>query len=166
MTCLRFPACAPVAGDDATLGSAGLISSGPEGPIRLLVADDDARVRAALGQTIALEAGLAVVASAADAATALVLAGSTGPSVALVDVLIPDEATGLALVRSLSQQPRCAVVAMSVRGGLRRAALAAGAVAFVEKSGDIDAVLGAVRAAAPPPIGCGLRHNAEENCVT
>jgi DNA-binding NtrC family response regulator len=117
-------------------------------PIRLLVADDDARVRMAIGQTIALEAGLVMVAAVAHAAAALVLAERTGPSVALVDVLIPDEATGLALIRSLGQRPGCAVVAMSVRGGLGQAALAAGAVAFVEKD-DIDAVLDAVRAAAP-----------------
>jgi DNA-binding NtrC family response regulator len=147
MTCPRFPARAPVAGDAAASGSTGLVSSGSERPIRLLVADDDARVRAAIGQTIALEAGLVMV---ADAATALILAECTGPSVALVDVLLPDEAAGLALVRSLGQWPGCAVVAMSLRGGLRRAALAAGAVAFAEKAGDIDAVLDAVRAAAPP----------------
>ncbi|MGB6578834.1 MAG: response regulator [Streptosporangiaceae bacterium] len=149
MTCLRLPARAPVAGDDAALGRTGLVSYGPDSPIRLLVADDDARVRAAIGQTIALEAGLVVVAAAADAAAALVLAESAGPSVALVDVLIPDEAAGLALVRSLGRRPGCAVVAMSMRGGLRQAALAAGAVAFAEKD-DIDAVLDAVRAAAPP----------------
>jgi two-component system response regulator DesR len=127
MTCSRFPA----------------------GPVRLLVADDDARVRAAIVQTIGLEAGLVVVAAAAGAAAALVLAERTGPSVALVDMLIPDEAAGLALVHSLARRPGCAVVAMSVRGGLRHAALASGAVAFAEKD-DIDAVLDAVRAAAPP----------------
>jgi two-component system, NarL family, response regulator DesR len=157
MTCSRFPASAPAAGDDAALGSTGLVSYGPGRPIRLLVADDDARVRAAIGQTIALEAGLVVVAAAADAEAALVLAERTGPSVALVDVLIPDEAAGLALVHSLAQRPGslaqrpgCAVVAMSVHSGLRHAALAAGAVAFVEKAGDIDAVLATIRAAAPP----------------
>jgi DNA-binding NarL/FixJ family response regulator len=76
------------------------------------------------------------------------LAGSTDPAVALVDVLLPEEVTGLALVRSLKQRPGCAVVAMSVRGGLRAAALAAGAVAFVEKESDIDALLNTVRTAA------------------
>ncbi len=114
------------------------------------MADDDARVRAAIGQTIALEADLVVVADAAGAAAALALAERTGPAVALVGLLLPDEAAGLALVRSLAQRPGCAVVAMSVHSGLRRAALAAGAVAFVEKGGDIDAVLDTVRAAAPP----------------
>jgi DNA-binding NtrC family response regulator len=64
--------------------------------------------------------------------------------VALVDVLLPDDVTGLALVRSL-QRPGCEVVAMSVRSGLRAAARAAGAVAFVEKGSDIDAILQAVR---------------------
>ena len=151
MTCLRIPACAPFADDDAASGSAGLVSYGSGRPIRLLVADDDARVRAAIGQTIALEAGLVVVAVAAGAVAAVALAERTGPAVALIDMLIPDEAAGVALVRSLAQRPGCAVVAMSVRGGLRRAALAAGAVAFVEKAGDIDAILDAVRAAAPPP---------------
>jgi two-component system response regulator DesR len=149
MTCLRFPARAPIAADDAASGNTELVSHGPDRPIRLLVADDDARVRAAIGQTISLEAGLVVVAAAADAAAALASAERTGPSVALVDVLIPDQLTGLALVRSLAQRSRCAVVAMSVRGGLRQAALAAGAVAFAEKD-DIDAILDAVRAAAPP----------------
>jgi DNA-binding NtrC family response regulator len=71
--------------------------------------------------------------------------------VALVDVLLPDDTTGLALVHRLSRRPGCAVVAMSVRSGARGAALAAGAVAFVEKGGDIDALLFAVRAAVPPP---------------
>ena len=101
-----------------------------------------------------MEADLALVADAADATAALALALAlapaerTGPLVALVDLLIPDAATGLALVHDLCQQPGCAVVAMSVRGGMRRAALAAGAVAFVEKGSDIDAILAAIRAAA------------------
>jgi DNA-binding NarL/FixJ family response regulator len=144
----RFPADAPVACEDPGLGITGVVSSRP---IRLPVVDDDARVRAAIGQTFALEAGLVIAAQAADATTALVLAERADPSVALVDVLLPDERTGLALVSRLNQRPGCAVVAMSVRGGTRRGALAARAVAFVEKSGDIDAVLDAVRGAAAPP---------------
>jgi len=138
-----------MAGDLSTLVRTSLASFGPERPIRLLVVDDDARVRAAIGQTIAGEADLVMVADASDAPTALVLAEGTNPSVALVDVLLPDDTTGLALVRALGQSPGCAVVAMSIRGGLRLAVLAAGAVAFVEKGSDVDAILDAVRAAAP-----------------
>ena len=118
-------------------------------PIRLLVVDDDPRVRQAIGKTVALEENMVLAGEAADAMTAMAVAERTAPSVALVDLLLPDEATGLALVGRLSQQPGCAVVAMSVRSGLRQAARGAGAMAFVEKGGDIDAVLLAVRMAAP-----------------
>jgi DNA-binding NarL/FixJ family response regulator len=113
-----------------------------------MVVEDDARVRECLARTIAFEGDLVVVAAAADAVAALTLAVRTDPSVAIVDLLLPDSTTGLALVRSLAQRPGCAVVAMSVRSGLRAAAGAAGSVDFVEKSGDIDALLDALRAAA------------------
>jgi DNA-binding NtrC family response regulator len=144
----RFPWGAPVAGEEPPLGNEPPILRGSEMPIRLLVVENDVRVRAAIVQTIALEPDLLTVAEAGDATTALALAGSTDPAVALVDVLLPEEVTGLALVRSLKQRPGCAVVAMSARGGLRAAALAAGAVAFVEKESDIDALLNTVRTAA------------------
>jgi DNA-binding NarL/FixJ family response regulator len=123
-------------------------ASEPTDPIRVLIVDDDPRVLQAIGSTIALEADMVTVAEAADAKTALAVAEDTKPSVALVDVLLPDDVTGLTLVRSLQQRPGCEVVAMSVRSGLRAAARAAGAVAFVEKGGDIDALLQAVRLAA------------------
>jgi DNA-binding NtrC family response regulator len=114
-------------------------------PIRVLVVDDDARVLAAIRDTIALEADMVVSAEAADHTRALAAAT---PDVALVDVLLPDAATGIGLVGELSRRPGCAVVAMSVRGDLAQPAVAAGATAFVEKSADIDAVLDAVRRAA------------------
>jgi DNA-binding NarL/FixJ family response regulator len=123
-------------------------ASEPKDPIRVLIVDDDPRVLQAIGSTIALEADMVTVAEAADSRTALAVAEDTKPSVALVDVLLPDDVTGLALVRSLQQRPGCEVVAMSVRSGLRVAARAAGAVAFVEKGSDIDALLRAVRLAA------------------
>jgi DNA-binding NtrC family response regulator len=148
MSSSRFLTDAPVAGEAPALELAGEASYGPDRPIRLLVIDDDLRVRAAFVQTIALEPDMVMVDDAADARTALALAERTDPSVAVVDVLLPDEETGLALVTSLNLRPGCAVVAMSVHGGLRAAALAAGAVAFVEKESDIDAILNTVRAAA------------------
>jgi len=136
------------------------LSSDPAGPneskpgdlIRVLVVDDDPRVLQAIAHTVMLEADMVTVGKAADARTALSIAQDARPSVALVDVLLPDEVTGLALVRALDQQPGCAVVAMSVRGGMREASLAAGAIAFAEKGGDIDALLHAVRMAAAPRV--------------
>lgn len=117
-------------------------------PIRLLLVDRDVRVRSALHQTITLERDLVIVAEAGDAAQALAMADRTAPAVALVDLHLPDPGTGLDLVRSLSLRPGCTVVAMSERGGLREAALAAGSFALVDKSGDIDALLDTVRACA------------------
>jgi DNA-binding NarL/FixJ family response regulator len=132
---------------------------------RVLVVDDDPRVRSAIGQTIALEIDLVLVARAADAATALVLFEGADPSVALVDLALPDTQTGLDLVRDLALRPGCAVVAMSIYGGLRESALGAGAVRFVEKDGDIDAVLKAIRAASAlghgPRTTPRLRHLAQ-----
>ena len=148
MSSSRFPAGAPVAGEDRSGDCAGPTSTGSDRPIRLLVVDDDARVRTAIAQTVALEPDIIIVAQADSAGVARTLAERTELSVALVDVLLPDAPTGLALVRSLDQRQGCAVVAMSVRGGLRGPALAAGAVAFVEKGSDIDAILTAVRDAA------------------
>jgi DNA-binding NtrC family response regulator len=118
-----------------------------DGRVRVLVVDDDVRVRSALVETFAIESDLVVIGEAATAGTAITLAKGADPCVAVVDTLLPDATTGLALVRHLAERPGWAVVAMSVGGGLRPAALAAGAAAFVEKDGDIDALLHAVRTA-------------------
>jgi DNA-binding NtrC family response regulator len=148
MGCTRFSTSAP--GDECSVTGASVGAGNPDVPIGVLVVDDDPRVRAALTLTIALEPDLAMVAAVAGPADALAWAEHADPGVVLVDVFLPDATTGLALVRRLAQRSRWAVVAMSVRGGLRPAALAAGAASFVEKGGDIDAVLDAVRAAASP----------------
>ncbi|MCW2527191.1 MAG: two-component system response regulator [Pseudonocardiales bacterium] len=118
--------------------------------VRVLVVDDDARVRAAIRETIALEPDMRVVGESSSAVEAFALAKDIEPSVALVDVLLPDMATGLALVHDLSEIPGCSVVAMSVRSTVRLEALAAGAAYFIEKGYDIDALLHTVRTAARP----------------
>ncbi len=113
-----------------------------------MVVDDDPRVRAAIAQTVSNEADLTLVAECSNAQSANDLVVGLFATVALVDLLLPDQGNGLDLVRSISANSGCAVVAMSVRSGLRHDALAAGAVAFVEKGSDIEAILDAVRAAA------------------
>ena len=116
--------------------------------IRVLVVDDDTRVRAGLRALIATDPGLELVGEASGAAAALTFAAAdAGLFVALVDVVVHPDGSGLALVQMLSQTPGCRVVAMSVRGGFRAAARAAGAVQFVEKGDDAAHVLSAIRAA-------------------
>jgi DNA-binding NarL/FixJ family response regulator len=120
--------------------------------IKLLIVDDDARVRLAIAQTVALEADLRLLGATGNAAAAASLARRTRPDVAVVDVLLPDSDAGLALIADLAGTG-CAVVAISLRGGVRKRALAAGATSFIEKS-DVDGLLAHVRAAA-------LRHSTE-----
>jgi DNA-binding NarL/FixJ family response regulator len=150
MASSRLPSRVSGGADHQTSPTIGPVSCQPAGPIRVLVVDDDSRVRAALCQTIAIEADLLMVADAATALAALDLAEHANPSVALVDVLLPDDSIGLSLVHNLAQRQDCAVIALSVQSGLRLDALAAGAVDFVEKGGDIDALLRAIRCAGAP----------------
>lgn len=142
--------------DDSPLADAKHLPGRPSRPIRVLVVDADPRVRTAILETLALEADMVMVAGTANVVDAVAVAEDGDVSVALVDLLIPDQVAGLGLVRSLRLKG-CSVVAMSVRSGLGDAALTAGAAGFVEKSGDIEAVLSAVRAAASPnparPLG-------------
>ena len=115
---------------------------------RVLVIDDDIRVRAALGDLLASTADLTPAVTAATAAEARAAAEQDGPfDLAIVDVRLPDPATGLALIRRLT--PRVPVVAVSVSGAHRAAALAAGATAYLDKDGRPDALLAALRAALP-----------------
>jgi DNA-binding NarL/FixJ family response regulator len=112
---------------------------------RVLVIDDDARVRAALGDLLASTTDLTPAVTAATAAEALAAAEQDGPfDVAIVDVRLPDPATGLSLIRRLT--PEVPVVAVSVSGAHRTAALAAGATAYLDKDGRPDALLAALRA--------------------
>jgi DNA-binding NtrC family response regulator len=111
--------------------------------IRVLVVDDDARVRRALHDLIDASGGMQVVATAAGVGEALEVDARTGPLVALVDVL-PDRADGVELVRALAGRGR-RVVAISVSAAVRDDALAAGAVRFVEKAPDAQRLLTALR---------------------
>jgi DNA-binding NarL/FixJ family response regulator len=117
-----------------------------------MIVDDDRRVLAALRETVGLEPDLVVVGGAGDVISARRLAFRTRPDVVLLDVLLPDAVGGLELLTSLQRRPECSVVAMSIRGDLRAAALSAGAAAFVDKGDGIDAILGSLRAAGRPVV--------------
>lgn len=112
--------------------------------IRVLVVDDDARVRRALHALIDASGGMQVVATAGEVGEALDVDARTAPVVALVDVLLPDLADGVELVRALVRRGR-RVVAISVWAAVRDDALAAGAVRFVEKAPDAQRLLTALR---------------------
>lgn len=112
--------------------------------IRVLVVDDDARVRRALRDLIEASGGMQVVATAGDVSEALQADERTSPAVALVDVLLPDRADGIDAVRELTLRGR-PVVATSVSASVRNDALDAGALRFVEKSPDDQRLLSVLR---------------------
>ena len=113
-------------------------------PIRVLIAEDDARVRSALRAFLGAHPHLEVVAEASGASAALALAREHAPAVAVVDVYLPGKDDGLELLRILSGQLGIPVVAISIEGSARESALDAGAVRFLEKTNVPDRLLEAL----------------------
>ncbi len=118
--------------------------------VRVLVVDDDPRVRAALRAFLDASPGFHVVGVAATAEAAYDLAQRLAPHVALIDVLLSDSHDGLALLRAITRDLELPVIAMSIDGGLRASALAAGATRFLEKDRTPDLVLSVLRDLASP----------------
>lgn len=104
-------------------------------PIRLLLVDDQALVRGAMGALLELEHDLTVVAEAGDGAHAAERAREERPDVCLMDIQMPG-ADGIAatrLVREVSPETRVLVVTTFARPGYLRQALDAGASGFIAK---------------------------------
>lgn len=101
--------------------------------MRILIADDQNRVRRALRILLTQQAGLQVVGEAANGQELLSRAQTTAPDLVLVDWELPglSQAGGLPALRNTSHAVQ--VVVLSSRPGTRRAAQAAGADAFVSK---------------------------------
>ncbi|KQY54447.1 MULTISPECIES: response regulator [unclassified Nocardioides] len=117
-------------------------------PIRVLIADDDHRVRTALSALLGGAAGFDIVDASATTEAALAAARQHRPSVALIDILLPELSDGLGLLRAITDDLHIPTVAMSIDGGLRGGALAAGATQFFDKDGTPDLLLAALRAVA------------------
>lgn len=113
-------------------------------PRRILVVEDDARVRRALCDLILASPGLLVAGHVRAGPAALGADEEVAPDVVLLDVGRPSADEGLEMLTCLVARGR-AVVALSSREALRTSALTAGAAAFVEKSAGPDALLGALR---------------------
>lgn len=118
--------------------------------VRVLVADDDPRVRTALRTFLSASPGFDVVGVAGTAASAVDMAREQRPNVALVDLLLPEAHDGLGVLRAVTGELRIPAIAISIEGGLRSSALAAGACHFLDKDSAPDLLLSALRAAASP----------------
>jgi DNA-binding NarL/FixJ family response regulator len=129
--------------------------------MRILVADDQPKVRSALRLLLEQEPGLSVVGEAAETESLLAQAEATCPDLVLLDWELPSlQATDpstpptgseagsghrlLSALRALC--PHLLVIALSGRPEARQAALAAGADAFVSKGDPPERLLTTLRA--------------------
>jgi DNA-binding NarL/FixJ family response regulator len=118
-----------------------------EPKLRVLIVDDDARVRRALRSLIECSPDLTVVGEAGSTRSAKRLDLELLPDVVVLDLLLPQAPDGMQVLRELRGRDR-PVVAISRMGELEPQAMLAGAHAFLEKHGrDVDDLLDMIRAA-------------------
>jgi DNA-binding NarL/FixJ family response regulator len=119
-------------------------------PLRVMVVDDHALVRAAIRQAIT-SPGIDVVAEAATAAATLEIAPDVAPDVLLLDLGLPDR-SGLQVLRELRDRlPNMLVVVLTVSGSPRdvHEAIRCGAAGYLTKDLDPAALFRAID---------GIRH--------
>lgn len=114
--------------------------------MRVLLADDQPEVRSALRLLLEQEPELSIVGEAAETEDLLARAGSGQLDLVLLDWELPGPREGDLLVRLRAIYPGVRVVALSGRPESRRAALSAGADAFVSKGDPPERLLAAVQA--------------------
>lgn len=120
-----------------------------QGPIRVLIADDDGEVRAALAALVESEPLLELSAAVADAGQAIAAAARERPRVALLDVRMPGG--GAAAVRGIKRcSPQTRVLALSASRDRATVLemLAAGADGYLVKGDSVDAIVAAIERAA------------------
>ena len=121
--------------------------------IRVLLADDQALVRAGFRALLDAQEGIEVVAEAADGASAVTLARELGPDVVLLDIRMPGAVDGLEAATRIAGDPALAQVrvVMLTTFDLDEyvfAALRAGASGFLVKDTEPVELISAVRAVA------------------
>jgi DNA-binding NarL/FixJ family response regulator len=116
--------------------------------MRLLIADDQAKVRSALRLWLGRQAGMEVLGEAVDARGVIDWVTVACPDGILLDWELPGR-DDLNLVRELRERrPGMAIIALSGRAEARAEAWAAGADAFVSKGQPPDHLLVALEALA------------------
>ncbi len=115
--------------------------------IRLVLVDDQPVVRQSLRRRLTLEPDMTVVGEASNGREAIALAQQLTPDIILMDVEMP-EMDGITAASAMrTGVPHSAVVLLSIYDDIttRARAHTAGAAAFINKSGEIDALIAVIR---------------------
>jgi DNA-binding NarL/FixJ family response regulator len=112
--------------------------------LRVLLVEPDRRVRQALHSLLSAEPDMQICAAAGTAAAALALARTERPDVALTEMLLPSPEDGIGLVEELSRQG-LPVLVLTAAARMREQARRCGAVAFLEKDGQVEEIMSALR---------------------
>lgn len=121
--------------------------------ITVLLVDDHELIREGLRRALEREADMEVVAEAASVAEGIAMGRKDDPTVAIVDLRLPD-GNGLDIVRALREQSAdMGIVVLTMYAGDNQLfdALDAGASAFVPKSAPAEEIVAAARHAASSP---------------
>lgn len=116
------------------------------GPVRILIADDQADVRSAFRMILDVQPDMVVVAEAADGAAAVEEARRLRPDVVLADIRMP-KLDGLEVTRQLADQCKVIVVTTFDLDEYVHTALRHGAAGFLLKRSGPVLLIEAVRAA-------------------
>ena len=125
--------------------------------IRVILVDDETSVRKGVRLRLELEPDIEVVGEAADGPSAIHLAVLATPNVAVVDIEMPGEdgVAATAALRRTAPDTRVVILSLHDDDRTQARALAAGASAFVSKTGIdgelVECIRRAARAAHEPP---------------
>jgi DNA-binding NarL/FixJ family response regulator len=115
--------------------------------IRLVLVDDQPSVRQGLRMRLTLEPDMTVVGEASNGREAMILVQQLAPDIVLMDVEMPEMDGISAAVVMHASIPQSAVVMLSIYddSSTRARARAAGAAAFLSKSGAIELLVATIR---------------------
>jgi DNA-binding NarL/FixJ family response regulator len=136
--------------------------------IGILIADDHAVVREGLARIIGDQPDMRVLAQVADGEAALRAAGATDPHVTVLDMRMPGLG-GVAAIRQLRECcPRTRILGLSMYedASYARAALAAGAHAYLGKSASPEVLLRCIRQLHAGEVLSGMEPSGAEAGTT